>query len=227
MLCLPRLQKLGFSELLLAVLVGVLLLPACAPPPQRGKRSFFGAAAGQREEVAPVGLNPLGFLETCRKGGSPDGREERVLISPPEFFTREASLMILSLGEALQSDSPRDKKVALLLSPGPITSSEQAAAEGLRCGALIVLWEREDSKTLELTLPEPSRIPLRSLVQENLCEFGNHSQQLTVLYLTILGLTALREPDYDKAQHFLGAANRMGDSCLKLPAHGGERPDGS
>ena len=224
---LPRLHLLGGSELLLAVLVGTLLVPSCAPPPLRGKRSFISAAAGQRKEPAPVGLNPLGFLETCRKGGLRDGQEERVLISPPKFFTREASLMILSLGEALESDSPRDKKVVLLLSPGPITSSEQAATEGLRCGALIVLWEREDSKTLELTLPEPSRIPLRSLVQENLCEFGNHSQQLTVLYLTILGLTALREPDYDKAQHFLGAANRMGDSCLKLPAHGGERPDGS
>ena len=171
--------------------------------------------------MAPVGLNPLGFLETCRKGGVRDDREERVLISPPEFFTREASLMIGSLGEALESDSPREKKVVLLLSPGPITSSEQAATEGLRCEALIVLWEREDSKTLELTLPEPSRIPLRSLVKENLCEFGNHSQQLTVLYLTILGLTALREPDYDKAQH--PEHWRRQPRNLRTPTHDGSR----
>ena len=201
-----------------AILVVVsALLFACAEPLPR-KRSFIGQGRGVRENVAePAGLNPLGALETCARDARDSPEGERVLVSRPEYFTEDASRMIVALREALAQNNEAREVIELQLSHGPIRSMEEATREGRRCGALIVLWEQRESQTLELTLPTPARVPLRSQVQENLCEFGDRSEQATILYFTIVGLTAMVKNDYDLAQFYLNAANRVDVDCLRIP----------
>ena len=208
----------AMGVLFLAVAVcSVFLLLACSSPQYR-KRSFMGLSKGTREPVAePAGLNPLGALHTCPRGISASQPGDRVLVSRPEYFTEDASLMILALREALAENPEGRETLDLQLSSGPIQSAEEAAREGTRCGALIVLWEQRDSQTLEMTLPNPARVPLKALVQKQLCEFGNHAEQVTILYLTIVGLTAMVNNDYRVAQFYLDSANRIDVDCLQLP----------
>ena len=201
----------------------VFLLSACSSPPQLRKRSFMGLSKGTFEPVAePAGLNPLGALRTCPRGNSAPQPGDRVLVSRPEYFTEDASLMILALREALADNPEGRETLDLELSSVPIQSAEEATTEGTRCGALIVLWEQRKSQTLEMTLPNPARVPLKALVQKKLCEFGDHSEQVTILYLTIVGLTAMVNHDYQVAQYYLDSANRIDVDCLQLPL--GERP---
>ena len=174
--------------------------------------------AGEEPHAAePVGLNPLGTLETCGqvKGSQPEGL--RVMISRPEEFTRDASLMIVSLGEALANRKETTGRVEMILSDEPLNDPQKALVAGRRCNATIVLWEKRGSRTLELTLPHPTQIPLKGVVQDKLCEFGDHSEQLTILYLTIEGLAAVREKDYDQANTLFRSANRLDDRCFRLP----------
>ena len=207
---------------LLAVLGGLLLVSDCASAPPR-KRTFMGMAEGRREPVArPAGLNPLGALRTCSGGARLAGQGDRVLVSRPEYFTENASLMIVALREALAESPEGREALDLQLSSSSIESAEQAVQEGERCGALIVLWEQRKSQTLELTLPNPARVPLKALVQKKLCEFGNHVEQVNILYLTIVGLTAMVNHDYELAKFYLNAANRIDVNCLHLPL--GHRP---
>jgi hypothetical protein len=181
----------------------------------------MGQGTSAREEAAePAGLNPLGALETCRDPGKAEAPRPRVLVSRPEFFTEKASLMIVSLREALADNKEGLEPPLMLLSPRPIRSPEDARAQGARCAALIVLWEQRESQTLELTLPFPARVPLRGLVHRRLCEFGDHSEQATILYFTILGLTAVLKNDYTQAQYFLTAAKNIDVECLHLPGGG-------
>ncbi len=209
---------------LLAALGGVLLVSACASAPPR-KRTFMGMAEGRHEPVArPAGLNPLGALRTCSGGARLAGQGDRVLVSRPEYFTEDASLMIVALREALAVSPEGREALDLQLSSSPIESAEEAVQEGERCGALIVLWEQRKSQTLELTLPNPARVPLKALVQKKLCEFGNHVEQVNILYLTIVGLTAMVNHDDDLAKFYLNAANRIDVNCLHLPL--GHRPGG-
>lgn len=128
--------------------------------------------------------------------------------------------MILSLKEALQPQPGQEQDVQMRLSSTPITNHSAAIEAGRKCGAMIVLWERSGSQTLELTLPNPTRIPLRALVQKRLCEFGNHRQQLDILYLTIKGLMALLDENYKAAHLHLTTASQMDGHCLQLPPSG-------
>ncbi len=208
---------------LLAV-AAALSVASCSTPEPR-KRSFFGQAETIREETEPKGLNPLGLLQTCGNGARANAPGHRVLVSRPEFFTENASLMILALQEALAENEKELENLDMLLSRRPIETMAQARAAGRQCGALIVLWERRESHSLEMTLPYPARVPLRDLVQKKLCEFGDHSEQATILYLTILGLTAMTKNDYDLAAYYLGAAKEMDVDCLHLPR--GPEPGGS
>ncbi len=207
-----------------AAVAGFLLLAGCSTPLPR-KRTFIGQAQTIREEVEPEGLNPLGTLETCENGTGAWADGQRVVVSRPEYFTESASLMILALREALGENEKELKDLDLLLSRHPIADVEQARAVGRQCGALIVLWERRESQTLELTLPHPARVPLRALVQKNLCEFGAHEEQAAVLYLTILGLTAMTKNDYDLASYYLNSAKGIDVECLQLPR--GRKPVGN
>ena len=63
--------------------------------------TFVGRAEGvrQNEDVA-VGLNPLASLDTCPEGEVARGKGVRVLISPPQYFSRQATEMILQLRRA-------------------------------------------------------------------------------------------------------------------------------
>ncbi len=142
---------------------------------------------------------------------------EYVLVSPPEFFTESASVMIVALREALAENEEGMEAPRMRLSPDPIRSEEQARSEGRRCGALIVLWEQRTSRTLELTLPYRTRVPLRALVRRKLCEFGDHSEQAHILYFTILGLTAMTRDNYTLAHFYLNSAREIDVECLKLP----------
>jgi len=209
----------------LLLLLLLLLLSACAEQVYR-KRSFVGRTAGKRESVeVPVGLNPLGSLDTCtRSEGAVDkglDPSNRVLVSRPEHFTREASLMISSLREELGRPGQSLPPVEFQLAREPIESPEEARRVGQQCGAMIVLWEPGFTKTLELTLPHPNQIPLRPLVQERLCEFGDHQEQLNILYFTIAGLVTLRENDYDRAVFYMESAKSIDNGCLRI---GGESP---
>lgn len=207
----------GLVPLTAVLMVVSMLLFSCAEPLPR-KRSFMGQGRGVRENVSePAGLNPLGALQTCARDAHESPVGERVLISRPEYFTEDASRMIVALREALAQNSEAREVIELQLSHGPIRSMEEATREGRRCGALIVLWERRESQTLEMTLPTPARVPLRSQVQGNLCEFGDRSEQATILYFTIVGLTAMVKNDYDRAQFYLNAANRVDVNCLRIP----------
>ncbi|HEX9842520.1 MAG TPA: hypothetical protein VGC20_07205, partial [bacterium] len=134
--------------------------------------------------------------------------------------TQEASLMISALGEALRQRDPALPRVEFRLAPERIATAEQAARLGRACGAMIVLWEPGQTKTLALTLPQPAQVPLRDLVQERLCEFGNHNEQLNILYLTIAGLLSMRENEYDKAVLYMESARTIDNHCLHLPGSG-------
>lgn len=213
-------------RLIVTALAAALLLTGCSTPLTR-KRSFMGQASRERQEVAePVGLNPLGALKTCERKRDPAKGTTRVLVSRPEFFTKEASLMIVALREALAEDKEKLKAPRMELSSRPIRSAREAREEGRRCGALIVLWEQRTSQTLELTLPYPARVPLRALVHRRLCEFGDHSEQANILYLTILGLAALVQDDYELAQFYLNGAKAIDVECLQLPGGGLDSPPG-
>ncbi len=222
----PRLRWAVCRRLFLrASLIGLsaaVLLAACATP-QRRKRSFMGQASRERRVVSePAGLNPLGALPTCAGGEERAGQVPRVLVSRPEYFTEDASLMIVSLREALAQNEEGIEAPRMELSPSPILSEEDARGVGRRCGALIVLWEQGTSRTLELTLPFPARVPLRALVHRKLCEFGDHREQATILYFTILGLTAVARDNYDLAQFYLESARDIDVECMRLP--GGALP---
>jgi hypothetical protein len=221
------LPPVAWRPLLLALLAAVvlaLLLGACASDLPPRKRSFMASAEGMRRPAErPVGLNPLGALDTCRPGegvSSSPPPPPRVLVSRPEHFTQEASLMISALGEALRQRDPGLPRVEFQLAPERIATAEQAARLGRACGAMIVLWEPGQTKTLELTLPQPTQVPLRDLVQERLCEFGNHNEQLNILYLTIAGLLSMRENEYDKAVLYMESARTIDNHCLHLPGSG-------
>ena len=196
------------------LILAVLLSGCTAPEPY--KRTFVGAGERKSQEQ-PEGLNPLGGLETCVPAETPQGAVERVLVSRPEFFTAEASQMIAALHEGLSAPERKQPPVEFQLSAKPITNSKDAEQQGRDCIALIVLWEPGQTKTLRLTLPHPAQIPLRSLAREKLCEFGDHREQLNILYATIAGLLALRENDYNRAVFYLESAARMDDHCLTLP----------
>lgn len=199
-----------------AIVAFSLVMAACESPRPR-KRTFVGQGESINQNVSePTGLNPLGALNTCRDSGQAFGTW-RVLVSRPEFFTEDASRMIVALREALAGHREARELLELQLSPKPIVSAQQAMGEGRRCGALIVLWEQRKSQTLEMTVPDPTQVPLRSQLKENLCEFGNHSEQVTVLYYTIVGLTAMANHDYDEAKHYFDEANRIDVNCLRIP----------
>lgn len=201
---------------MLPAAAALLIVTACESPQPR-KRTFIGQGESTRREVSqPEGLNPLGALRTCEDTGETDGAE-RVLVSRPDFFTEDASRMIVALREALAENREARELLELQLSSGVINSPEDAVEEGRRCGALIVLWEQRKSQTLEITLPNPANVPLRAQVKETLCEFGNHSEQVTILYYTIIGLTAMVNHDYEQAQYYLDAANRIDVDCLRIP----------
>lgn len=206
------------------VVSGVLgsLLMGCATTPLPVKRTFIGAADGGREEVeVPVGLNPLGKLETCGESeavSEKNTQNPRVLVSRPEFLTGDASVMLLALRDGLKNDAGETVPIDMWISKTALNNPKQAAQEGIRCGAVIVLWEAGSSKTLELTLPRPAKVPLRSLVQKRLCEFGDHAEQLQILFLTIIGLAAVEQNDFDKAHVYLTQARKMDARCFHLPS---------
>lgn len=206
--------------LLLALLLAAVLTAACSEPRVR-KRSFMSSAQGVRKSVeVPEGLNPLGSLDTCTPDGGASRPVNLVLVSRPEFFTEEASLMISALRETLARPDSGIPTVEFQLSGHSIRNRPDAVRLGNQCGAIIVLWEPGQTKTLELTLPRPSQVPIQRLVQERLCEFGDHQQQLNILYLTIAGLLTLRENDYDKAVFYMKTARAIDNSCLKMPQPG-------
>ena len=206
-----------------AVLIFVLT-SACSEPVVR-KRSFMSSARGVHKDVeVPVGLNPLGTLDTCRPGAKALPPLNRVLVSRPEFFTEEASRMISALREELAEPETGIPAVEFRLTDRAIRTGTQAKWLGRYCGALIVLWEPRQTKTLEITLPRAAQIPLRPLVRRRLCEFGSHREQLNILYLTIAGLLALRENDYEKAVVFMNSARVIDNGCLRLPARKAVEP---
>ena len=208
--------RLPFWVAMGTVLIAVLT-SACAEPRVR-KRSFMSSARGVHKNVeSPSGLNPLGTVDTCRPGTEALPPLNRVLVSRPEFFTEEASLMISALREGLAKPENDIPAVEFQLTGRAIRTHAQAERLGRHCGALIVLWEPGQTKTLEMTLPHPAQIPLRALARKRLCEFGSHREQLNILYLTIAGLLALRENDYEKAVFFMNSARVIDDGCLQLP----------
>ncbi|MBI4083106.1 MAG: hypothetical protein HY423_10895 [Candidatus Lambdaproteobacteria bacterium] len=201
---------LALAALLLALVACSGELPA--------KRTFVGGTQGARETVeVPVGLNPLGTLPTCAPGAPPLPLAKRVLISRPDEFTSSASQMISALREALAAPANAGLGVELVLSGAPLGSAAGAAAEGRRCGAMIVFWEPPGAGTLELILPQPARIPLRDALRPRLCEFGSHAEQVNILYQTVLALVSMLDNDYDKALFYINIANQTDDRCLQLP----------
>lgn len=216
---LPRPRTARAPALLLAawLLVGA----ACATGPQR-RPTFVGRTEGARETPeAPVGLNPLAALDRCPPAAEALPLSQQVLISPPQHFSRRATRMIVQLREALVERSRHGTPVEMWLAGRRLDSAAAARAEGRRCGAMVVFWEPRGTGTLEITLPRAARIPLRQMVRERLCEFGNHQEQLTALYMTVLGLAALLENRHDEALYYMQTANRIDDRCLRLPAPAG------
>ncbi len=53
------------------------------------------------------------------------------------------------------------------------------------------------------------------------------STEATILYFTIVGLTAMVKNDYDLAQFYLNAANRVDVDCLRIPLADQPHPVGS
>jgi hypothetical protein len=192
------------------------LLAACATGPDRSE-TFVGRNEGATREVeVPEGLNPLAGLAVCAATAPAPANTARVLISPPAFFSREATDMILTLRKAL-ANSPHGQRVQMWVSPQPLRNAADAVRDGRLCKAVIVLWEPYNTNSLELTLPEPAQVPLRNLVRERLCEFGSHNQQVAILFFTVTGLAALADNRYDEALYYMEAAGRIDLSCLQLP----------
>jgi len=193
--------------------------------PQPYKPTFMGRTEGVREPASqPEGLNPLGAIDTCADQPDLEPKEERVLVARPDLFTREASLMISSLRQSIADSYHGQRQVRFLVTRRFIQTEAQAVAEGRRCSSLIVLWEVYGTRTLELTVPEPSRIPLKAQLHPRLCEFGNYVEQLQILYLTITGLLATLDNDYEAANANMDLANRIDNRCLQLPKTGGGQP---
>ncbi len=207
-----------FTSAATRLLLGWALLAGCTTPPDPGRTSFMSLTQGVRQPVnTPAGLNPLGEIEVCAANTPRQALRERVLVSPPEQFTREASVMLSSLRQSLADDRPDGRPVQFLLSARPIASTDTAREEGGRCGALVVLWEPFGTRTLELTLPNPATIPLRATVYPRLCEFGNYQEQYDILYLTITGLLAMLDNRYERAVTYFDQAKRIDSHCLQLP----------
>jgi hypothetical protein len=201
-------------------LAGVLLLSACSEP-EPYKPTFVGRTEGVRERASqPEGLNPLGAIQVCTATPELEVGEERVLVARPQLFTREASLMISSLRQAVTDGYHGQQRLRFLITPNNVQTEAQAVAEGKRCGSLIVLWEVYGTRALELTVPEPSRIPLRTSLHARLCEFGNYAEQMQILYLTVTGLLATLDNDYETANANLDLATRIDGHCLQLPKVG-------
>ncbi len=197
------------------LLVAAVVLAACATGPQR-RPTFVGRAAGLRVRLdVAAGLNPLASLDTCQAEVAA-GPAPRVLVSPPEYFSKDATDMILALREALALEQEA-QHVQMWLATQPLYDEPAAASEGRRCGAMIVLWERFGTNTLELTMTEEALVPLRNRVRNRLCEFGNHRQQANILFLTIIGLAAMLDNRYNDAVYYVDAANRIDVDCLQLP----------
>jgi hypothetical protein len=194
-----------------------LALTACSEG-EPYKPTFFGRTEGVREPAShPEGLNPLGAILTCGDKPQLDPAEERVLVARPDLFTREASLMISALRQAIVDNYHGLRPVRFLVTNRRVQTDGQAVAEGRRCSALIVLWEVYGTRALELTVPEPARIPLKTQLHPRLCEFGNYSEQLQILFLTITGLLALLDNDYETANADMDLATRIDNHCLQLP----------
>ena len=218
-----RFQRLKDIWIASGVLIVLLMVAGCSTAPPEGKRTFIGK--GEEPPTAqPKGLNPLGSLETCGDVNQPPVNGIRVLISRPEQFTREASLMIVLLQESMAEQADTRERVEMVLSNTPLNNRQEAIQAGRHCRAMVVLWERLGSRTLEITLPEPSRIPLRAIVQDKLCEFGDHIEQLTILDLTIRGLSAVVTNEFDQANGYFLAANRLDDRCFQLPLASPKNP---
>lgn len=215
--CLHRPLHAGGAWLLGTFLAAALSACMSTPEPP-GKTSFMSLTEGVREPVnQPTGLNPLGTLETCKADTPARALGERVLVSRPEQFTLEASVMLSTLRQGLVESRPAGRPVQFLLAAQPIDSTAVAQREGVRCGALVVLWEPFGTRTLELTLPNPAQIPLRASVYPRLCEFGNYQEQYDILYLTITGLLFMLDNQYDRAVFYFNQAKRIDSHCLQLP----------
>ncbi|MFI5399744.1 MAG: hypothetical protein ACHQZQ_01665 [SAR324 cluster bacterium] len=205
------------DRVLAALLVSAVTLAACSEP-EPYKPTFFGRTEGVREPASqPEGLNPLGDIDTCGDKPQLDPGEERVLVARPNLFTREASIMISSLRQAVADNYHGRRPVRFMVTGRRVQTDGEAVAEGGRCAALIVLWEVYGSRALELTVPAPARIPLKAQIQPRLCEFGNYSEQLQILYLTITGLLAVLDDDYETANANMDLATRIDSHCLQLP----------
>jgi hypothetical protein len=206
------------SAVRVTLAVALLALLAACSEPEPYKPTFFGRTEGVREPVAqPEGLNPLGAIGTCGDPPQLEPGEERVIVARPDLFTREASIMISSLRQAISDGYHGQRPVRFLLTGRFVQTNAQAVAEGQRCSALIVLWEVYATRALELTIPDPARIPLRYQFHQRLCEFGSYTEQLQILYLTIQGLLAMRDNDYETANVSLETAMRIDSRCLQLP----------
>jgi hypothetical protein len=211
----PCFRALGATASIALLAFGVA---ACASAPEPSKTSFMSLTEGVREPVnTPTGLNPLGVLEICKVDAPPRAMGERVLVSRPEQFTREASVMLSTLRQGLAESRPGGRSVQFLIAASAIETPEVALREGRRCGALVVLWEPLGTRTLELTVPHPTQIPLRASVYPRLCEFGNYQEQYDILYLTITGLLFMLDNEYDRAVFYLNQAKRIDSHCLQLP----------
>ena len=204
------------------------LLAACATGPSR-RPTFVGRQEGTRQPPdLAEGLNPMASVDTCTEGNHAAGKGVRVLVSPPAHFSKQATEMIVSLRRSLVG-SPQGELIQMWLAPQPLRTAEDARREGLRCAAVIVLWEALDTNSLELTLPQPTEVPLRHMVRERLCEFGSDRQQVAILFFTISGLAAMLDNRYDEAVYYMEAANRIDVSCFQLPslpAHPAESAEG-
>ena len=208
-------RKAGLKAALLALSVAGLIA-SCATGPER-QETFVGRAAGVTESTdVAEGLNPLAGLDVCNTPTPAPPNAVRVLISPPAYFSREATDMILTLRKSL-ARSPHGQRAQMWAASQPLRNAGDAIREGRLCDAVIVLWEPYGTNSLELTLPEPARVPLRNLIRDRLCEFGSHNQQVAILFFTITGLAALSDNRYDEAVYYMEAANRIDLSCLQLP----------
>ncbi len=201
-----------------ALAVGVLLALAACSDSEPYKPTFFGRVEGVREPASqPEGLNPLGAIQSCTDRPVLDPAEERVLVARPDLFTREASLMISALRQAVADNYRGQRAVRFMTTQRFVQTEAQAVAEGRRCAALIVFWEVYGSRALELSVPEPTRIPLKAQIHPRLCEFGDYGEQLQILYLTITGLLAMVDNDYETATVDFDQATRIDSHCLQLP----------
>jgi hypothetical protein len=203
-------------KVVVLALVATGLMAACATGPER-RETFVGRAEGITESPdVTEGLNPLAGLDVCNAPTPAPPNAARVLISPPAYFSREATDMILTLRRSL-ARSPQGQRVQMWVASQPLHNAGDAIREGRLCNAVIVLWEPYSTNSLELTLPEPARVPLRNLIRDRLCEFGSHNQQVAILFFTITGLAALSDNRYEEAVYYMEAANRIDLSCLQLP----------